>query len=182
MVTKRMCGGLRRDAVVHAQTALAVVAALNASVSIGYDPDRPWPQKWRDVKHGLDVLEAMYAQNDLDNDVVRRQVEDFFKDCRELADWLKQQAGKPQAMSYVHTDSDLKLCDGMAQTIKHHTRTPTSWNPDPITAWIATVYGGKGEWSSVSGANGTEDALRLARRCVAAWQRFFQREGLDPAI
>jgi hypothetical protein len=179
------CGGSRRSAEVQAGAALAVVAALDASVSIGYNPDRPWPQKWRDVKHGLEVLEGTYAQNDLDNEVVRRQVEDFFKDCREMADWLNNQAGKPQAMSYVNTDADLNLCDAMAQTTKHHTRTPGR-NPDPITAWIATVHGGKGvqaeiEWKTISGSrSGTEDALDLAQRCVAAWKRFFQQHGLDP--
>ncbi len=59
-----------------------------------------------------------------------------------MADWLTNQAGESQAMSYVNTDAHLKLCDAMAQTTKHHTRT-SGRNPDPITAWIATVHGGK---------------------------------------
>lgn len=81
--------------------------------------------------HGLMVLRATYGQGDLDNEVVRRQAEDFFKDCRELADWLKRQAGRPEAMSYVNSHPDLMLCDGMAQTTKHHTRTASGTIPTP---------------------------------------------------
>jgi hypothetical protein len=178
------CGGSRREAVVQAGVALSAVATLTATASVGYNPQRPWQQKWRDVLHGLDVLRETYGQNDLDNEVVRRQVEDFFKDCRELADWLRQSANRPEAMDYVHADPNLELCDGMAQTTKHHTRKPNP-NSDPITARIAWVHGGhvRGEieWSSQNGAKGTEDALDLAERCVAAWESFFRRYRLNPA-
>ncbi len=176
-----VCGGPRRSAEAHAGVALMAVSSLKASASVGYNPQRPWQQKWSDVVHGLEVLEEIYRRDDLGNEDVRRQVEDFFKDCRELADWLKQQAGTPQAMSYVNTDPDLMLCDGLAQTVKHHTRS----GADPITARISWVHGGSGvrveiAWSTPSGATGIEDALALARRCVKSWERFFQQEGLNP--
>ena len=167
---------------VLAGAAVAVVAAFDASGSVGYNPVRPWQQKWRVVRSGLSAIEATYAANDINDEVIRRQVEDFFKDCRELADWLKEQAGKPEAMAYVNSDPDLVLCDGMAQTIKHHTRAGS----DPISAWVARVRSGPIrvdiEWSRPSGASGTEDALDLARRCVVAWEGFFQQRGLDPSI
>ncbi|WP_158713455.1 hypothetical protein [Streptomyces sp. NRRL F-525] len=178
------CGGDRRSATVYAEAALVVTVALDASGGIGYNPQRPWQQKWRDVISGLDAIQATYLQNDLDNEAVRRQVETFFKDCCELADWLREQAGKADAMDYVKVDRDLKLCDGMAQTTKHHTRAPSS-KRDPITARISRVDGGQGvraeiEWSTPSGSTGTEDALDLAQRCKSAWERFFQQHGLTP--
>jgi hypothetical protein len=37
-------------------------------------------------------------------------------------------------------------------------------------------------WLSVTGKSSDEDALDLARRCVAAWRRFFAAQGLDPEI
>lgn len=157
---------------------------MRASASVGYNPVRPWQQKWRDIEGGLAVLEDLYTRDDANNEDARRAVEDFFKDCRELADWLKEQAGKPEAMVFVNTDPDLMLCDGMAQTIKHHTRS-SQRNPDPLTVRVAWVHTGpirvEIEWSRPSGATGTEDALGLARRCAAAWQSFFQQHNLDPA-
>lgn len=179
------CGGERRNAVVYAEAALGATCTFNASASIGYNPQRPWQQKWRDVISGLDALQATYQQSDLNNEVVRRQVEGFFKDCCELADWLQEQASRPQAMSYLKSDPALKLCDGMAQTTKHHTRKSGNRNPDPITARISKVYGGQGvraeiEWSTPSGSTGSEDALDLAQRCRTAWERFFQLHGLTP--
>lgn len=131
----------RRDGVCRDR--LGGHCCLNASGSIGYNPLRPWQQKWRDVISGLDAIRAAYRQSDLDNEAVRRQVETFFKDCCELADWLREQAGKAEAMDYVKVDRDLKLCDGMAQTAKHHTRAP-SGKRDPITARISRVDGGQG--------------------------------------
>ena len=170
---------------VQATAALAAVTAFDASVSVGYNPDRPWQQKWRDVQNGLSGIEQVYAAADINDEVIRRQVEDFFKGCREMADWVKEQAGKPEAMAYVNSDPDLVICDGMAQTVKHHTRRPQR-DPDPLTARVARVHGGGGvrveiDWSRPSGASGTEDALDLARRCVAAWESFFQQNNLDPA-
>jgi hypothetical protein len=150
---------------------------------MGYDPSRPWQQKWRDVISGVDALEVTYQQSDLDSEAVRRQVETLFKDCRDLADWLLHQAGKPNAMDEVHTDPALKLCDGVVQTTKHHTRDRGS---DPITAKISKAHGGQGgvrvtiEWSAPSGTAGCDDALDLAQRCKAAWLQFFQRENLTP--
>ncbi|MFF9806370.1 hypothetical protein ACF1G5_14760 [Streptomyces coeruleorubidus] len=162
---------------------MAEATAFGIGSSMGYDSQRPWQQKWRDVINGLNALQATYQQPDLDSDAVRRQVEDFFEVCCELADWLDRQAGKPRAMRYLkQTDPDLRLCDGIAQTRKHHTRE----GADPITAKISKVYGGQGgvraeiEWSRPSGAQGTEDALDLAQRCVSAWLRFLKHEGLTP--
>jgi hypothetical protein len=66
---------------------------MSVGVSIGYGPVRPWQQKRRDVVDGLAEIERIYAQGDMSNEPVRRVVEDVFKDCRELADWLHQNSG-----------------------------------------------------------------------------------------
>ncbi|PWK41665.1 hypothetical protein [Actinoplanes xinjiangensis] len=130
------------------------------------------------------MLEDLYSRDGASNEDVRREVEEFFKSCRELADWLSEHAGKRDAMTYVNSDPDLVLCNGMTQTIKHHTRRPGR-DPDPITARVSWVHGGgvraEIEWSRPSGPRGTEDALDLARRCAAAWTRFFQQHRLDPS-
>jgi hypothetical protein len=124
----------------------------------------------------------------MSNEPVRRAVEDFFADCRELADWLEENAAVPDAQAFVLADPVLHLCDGMAQTTKHHTRRrPPDKDPDPITAQISRIEGGSGvraeiHWLSVTGKSGDEDALDLAHRCVAAWRRFFAAQGLDPEI
>jgi hypothetical protein len=97
---------------------------------------------------------------------------------------LLRDVGSADALGFVNTDDALRLCDGMAQTTKHHTRQ----GKDRITARIksiTSVPGGervKIGWSSPSVPGGIEDALDLARRCVGAWQRFLQQHGLDPMI
>jgi hypothetical protein len=115
------CGGVRRGTVVQGRATLVGVATVTAHASVGFNPIRPWQQKWRDVENGLQVLEGFYARDYAGNEAMRRGVEEFFKSCRELADWLSEHGGKPEAMAYVKSDPDLVLCDGMAQTVKHHT-------------------------------------------------------------
>jgi hypothetical protein len=161
------------------------VATIEASASIGYNPHRSWVQKWHETLDAQREIAEAYVKPRGSQETYRL-VEHFFKVCRELADWIAQAAGKPNALAYVNTDPDLRLCDGMAQTTKHHTRKPSSRNPDPLTARISNITGSPSgdtvtiEWRSLSGNSGSEDALELAGRCVAAWERLFQQEGLSP--
>lgn len=179
------CGSNRRSATAMPDAAAAEASAPGIASSMGYDPHRPWQQKWRDVCHRLDVLRATYRQASLDSDDVRRQVEDFFQDCCDLAEWLERQVTTSGAMDFFKHDKDLRLCDGMSQTRKHHSRDPRRGR-DPVTAWISRARGGAEgacaeiEWSTSSGTGGREDALYLARRCAAAWVGFFHRSGLKP--
>jgi hypothetical protein len=145
------------------------------------------------IADGFEQIQNAYAtkesQGYYGNDQVRRVVEGFFKDCRELADWLWQDhedtgLDKPTVIAFMMTDPDLRIADGFAQTSKHHTRRGSRLNPDPITARIKDVSVGPSgsrvfiDWWRPSGAHGMEDALDLARKCVNAWQRFLADRGL----
>ena len=175
------CGGLRRDATVLAPTVTAHVTVPRPTIAVGYTGPRPWQQKWQDVVDALHRVEAAYATTEgLGNEQLRRTVKGFFEICRELADWLWQSTSldKDAVMDFVHGDPDLRLADAMAQTTKHHTRT------GGITARITGIRVGPDGtsaeigWSQVSGTNGSEDALELARKSVEAWRRFLAQEGL----
>lgn len=177
------CSSLRRDANVPAQTATGSAEAPSPTISIGYTNPRPWRQKWQDVLGALELIERAYTtQEGLSNDDVRRNIEDFFKACRELADWLWQDAGvnKATVMKRVHGSHYLRLADAMAQTIKHHTRA----GQNQITARIAEIRTGPDgarariDWSKTSGGKGSRGALDLARGCVRSWQRFLREQKL----
>ena len=73
------------------------------------------------------------------------------------------------------------ICDAFAQVIKHHSRK----NSASMTARISKIAGGSSgitvaiAWRASSHAPEQEvDSAELARRCVAAWERFFRQEGL----
>jgi hypothetical protein len=181
------CGGLRRDATVPGQTAECHVEAPTPNITIGYTSPRPWRQKWQDVLNALKPIEHAYTtQEGLNSEDVRRDIEDFFQVCRELADWLWQNTGVSKAivMKRIRGSHYLRLADGIAQTAKHHTRVTTKQNPNPITAGIAELNVGPDgaraqiDWSKPSGAKGERDALDLARGCVRSWQRFLREQGL----
>jgi hypothetical protein len=168
-----------------AQTAVARVEVPRPTIAIGYNEPRPWQQKWQDVLHALEQLERAYATEEgQGNEDVRRVVEEFYKTCRELADWLwadRQNTGVDEsAVRAFMRDDPLRLADAMAQTTKHHTR----WGNDLITARVSEIRvgpdGARAQigWSRASGESGAEDALDLARRCVVAWQDFIAQNGL----
>ena len=181
------CGGSRRDATVLGQTAECRVEAPPGTIAIGYTSPRPWRQKWQDLLDALEPINYAYTTKDsLSNEDVRQDVEHFFQICRELADWLWKNGGvsKSIVMERLHGSHYLRLADAMAQTAKHHTRTPARQNPNPITAEIAEIFIGPDgarvriNWSRPSGAKGSRDALDLARGCVRSWQRFLREQGL----
>ena len=168
-----------------AAVSLVATATLSATASVGYAPTPAWTQKWRDVLDGLAEVERLYTLSDTSNEPARRAVEVFFARCRELADWLQENAGVPQRDLEILLASDpaLKLCDGMAQTTKHHTRRQRQ--RDPVTARVSWFHGGPSvrldiDWSTATGNSGTEDALDLANRCVTSWRAFITAHDFDP--
>ena len=136
------CDGLLRDATVLGQAARVIAEVPAPSIAIGYPIPRPWRQKWQDILDALKAVERTYITKDgISNEDVRRAVEDFFRNCREMADWLWQNTSlsKATVMKRVRNSHYLRLADAIAQTAKHHTRTATSQNPNPITAGIAEI-------------------------------------------
>ena len=165
---------------------MRVTPGLRFAVAVPVKVLRTWQRKWRDLQHELQTLENTYAGKVLNVDELTRQVEYFFKTCRELADWIQEATGQP-AIAYVKSQPALDLCDAVAQTAKHYTRDPSRGrDSDPITAIVVQLYGDETgihadiEWTKESGADGVADALDLARRCRDEWRGFFQMHDLDP--
>jgi len=167
-----------------AQLATAQGVVHQPSSVIGFTTPRPWKQKLQDLVDALEPIEHGYKTNQgLSSEGVRRDIENFFKICRELADWLWQNAGVSEqtVMQYVRNSHYLRLADAMAQTTKHHTRT---FGKNPITAQIAELRGTPDgyrvriDWSRPSGSIGSRDALELARGCVRSWRRFVRTQKL----
>jgi hypothetical protein len=139
-----------------------------------------WQRKWREIAGAHTALAEIYGGNRLHQDNFTKAIEDFFKLSRELADWIDQQVPGVQAMGYVNSAVSLQLCNAMAQTSKHHTRT------HGITAKVNQMYSDAAgihadiAWTDGS-TGGTVDALQLASDCIAEWQAFFLQHQLDPA-
>jgi hypothetical protein len=181
------CGGQRRDAIVLAQTARAVATAPAPSIAIGYTIPRPWQQKWQDILDTLKPVEHAYTtKGGLSNEDVRRDIEAFFRACREMADWLWQNTNlsKATVLKRVRNSHYLRLADAIAQTTKHHTRATINQNPNPITAGVAEIRitpdGARVriDWSRPSGSAGSRDALDLANGCIRSWRRFLHEQNL----
>lgn len=181
------CGGLRRDATVLGQTARAVAVVPVPTIAIGYPISRPWQQKWQDILDALKPIERVYITKDgLSNEDIRRDIEEFFRICREMADWLWQNTSlsKGTVMKRVMNSHYLRLADAIAQTAKHHTRDVTRRNPNPITAGIAEIRvtpdGARVriDWSRPRGSTGSRDALELARGCARSWRSFLREQNL----
>jgi hypothetical protein len=141
-----------------------------------------------EIELQLTKLEDYYAnrQPGLYHVELELLVENYFKSCREMADslWQHSAAGlsKRTVMQFVLSESSLKICDGMVQTIKHSKRKPTTLNRDPLTSWIEWFDSAAGmqiKWENYTGgASGQIDALDLARKCHDAWHNFLQAKGL----
>jgi hypothetical protein len=84
---------------------------------------------------------------------------------------------------FIGNDAALRICAGMRNTSKHRIRN----RPTAVTARIKSIRsdenGARGtiEWTEGSNS-GTEDALDLARRCVAAWDGYLKASELQSPI
>jgi hypothetical protein len=170
--------------------AVGAAAVASASIEVSHPKQKAWERKWLEVEIQLQKLEDYYASRrpGFYHVEIEMLAEGYFRLCRELADalWEHHTAGgldKNTVMAFVRSDPDLRVVDGMAQTIKHNKRIPDRRNPDPISAWIESYNSATGlpiRWESHSGAiRGQMDALVLARRCHAAWGRFLRQRGLQ---
>ncbi|WP_237164683.1 hypothetical protein [Mycobacteroides salmoniphilum] len=170
-----------------------IVASPPAAVL--YLPGRHWQHKYLDVLADLRVLEAVYnlpVDSQLTPARARelsRAAEGFFKTCRELADWIKEETGR-DAIKHIHDapgpafPTPLQLCDAVAQTAKHRTRVPKE-RREPISATTGIVHRGENglqadiAWRTGQSNISTVDALALAKKCIGEWQSYFQNNDLD---
>jgi hypothetical protein len=166
--------------------------AAHADIEVPVEAQRTWQRKWRDVLACLQEMEGVYnasgADRRIDVDQFTRQIEGFFKTCRELADWIEGSGNGP-ALAHVRVDpSAPKVCDAVAQTAKHWRRNPPSNNePSPITALVPSLYGPHDRgvhadivWRHAGSPDQREDVLSLVRRCIDELRAFFQQHRLDP--
>jgi len=159
-----------------------VKVSLRFVASVPVAAQRTWQRKWRDVLHARQAIVDVYQKEGLDADDFTRRIEQFFKTCHELGDWIEKQTGLP-AKAYAKSPPTLELCNAIAQTAKHHQHDRGN---DPITAQVDEVFGGADTkhaditWSRQSGPNGRIDALTLADDCIAEWRKFFNEHNLDP--
>jgi hypothetical protein len=167
---------------------MAASSVNPVGIEVTYGPQRPWYERWLDLQGTLKDLEAFYQPGARHGvDVMKRRFAEFFVACLHMVDWLHQDTTtgltEAQLWTFVDGNPDLRICEGMASTWKHHTR---STRRPAITARIGRVRtnpGGGGQaWIDWSDGNrtGTEDALALARRCVAAWGKYLADNGLAP--
>jgi hypothetical protein len=180
------CGSTRQRVAARAQVSVAVATAVKASV--GYGADRPWYAQWYDVREHLRTVDADCQPGAYQgNQRVKRAFENFFTECFHLGDWLWDDKAtgltKKQVSAFILKDPALRVCEGVANTSKHRTRS----QPGAMTAWIASVTPDeKGtratvEWSQ-SQNSGTTDAFAVARRCVDAWDGYLKAIGLQSPI
>jgi hypothetical protein len=182
------CGSTRRNAHVRAEAILAVTAISRPGIRIDYNPSRPWYEKWHDVRQHLDALEAVCRPGAYQgNDPVVRSFKTFFTECFHLGDWLWDDPAsglsEQAVQQFILGDPALRICEGMANTNKHHSRRKAVY----VTARISSVTSDeKGTQAFVGWSqgqqSGTEDALDLARRCFAAWEAYLRLNGLQSSI
>ncbi len=115
---------------------------------------------------------------------MKRDFENFFTQCFHLGDWLWEDKTTglthQQVRTFIDKEAALRICAGVANTSEHRTRS----QPNAITARIASVgFDGEGTHVTIDWSEGlhggTENALDLARRCVAAWDGYLEASGLQ---
>lgn len=177
--------GSRQNTPVKAGAAAATVAAASVGVELTYGEVRPWQDQWRTVVQQLEVVETACEPGVAsDTDVVRRGFDAFFTQCAHVADWVGNDPATTHSFDevrkFVESDPALRVCLSVANTSKHHTRTGKNAMTARIESIASDSAGIKARISWTEGQdNGNEDALDLARRCVAAWQGYLERNGLD---
>jgi hypothetical protein len=158
---------------------------MSPGLSVTYGPQRPWTSQWLNVLQHLETVEAgCRPESYQGNAPLKLAIENFFIQCFHFGDWLwmDQTTGltRDKVVDFIRRDSALRICEGIANTSKHHTRRRTS----TMTAVVASVsYSESGVWAVIKWTempdSGKRDALDLARQCVAAWDGYLKSQGLD---
>jgi hypothetical protein len=180
------CGSTRQTTYLHTGGSTTPSGAVT-EYTVTYSGDRPWFGRWYGVRQELEKVEAECRPEAYRGGLyIVAAFENFFWQCLHLGDalWEDKSTGlsEQKVIRFIQGDPDLSKCEAMASTSKHHKR-----HPQRITARVHTITtppnGSRATIRWEQGPNaGTEDALDLARRCVAAWERYLQRNGLQSPI
>jgi hypothetical protein len=149
-----------------------------------------WQEQWANVLDLLKEIERYYQPGNFPGDrTVRRSVRYFYLECFHVGDWLWEDKGttltKDDVAPFVLADPALSICEAMANTSKHHTRSNPKW----MSAWVHSVTHNQEldvadaviEWKK-GATGGTIDALDLARQCYMAWRGFQKSRGLKTLL
>jgi hypothetical protein len=175
------CGGGRRSAIAHAETASVKVMAGEVSLKVTKGDDRPWEEKWLEVLKRLDDVRATYSGDarGFGSMEIDRRVEDFFSECNHVRDWLIGDVARLPTVTVAVIDqhfwssAPLRTCNAICNTDKHHTRSTgatariRSTDVTPTGARVTIEV----DWALPSATR--VDALQLADKCVASWRAFF---------
>ncbi len=163
---------------------LAATSELAVTATVVRTGLRPWAEKWGEIRHGRDAVDAIYAGTFEPRSDVAWQVAltDALVSVTHLADWLEgdKATGVPNgdAKAFAHTDAAVRVAVAFANTAKHHTR-----NQGGDTARILSITSGCPneimiELVEAHGATRTYDARALVHDCVAAWTGYLVARGL----
>ncbi|MET3934851.1 hypothetical protein [Arthrobacter sp. OAP107] len=150
-----------------------------ATAEVGYGPQKSWLEQWGVVERSYEKLKGIYDSL-TDNQIATSTVKEFFIHCWHLKDWLVEDreisVESADIGVLLRTEPDLKVCNAMANTSKHHTL-----SPGKVSARVVSVVTQpKGqvtiEITSTSGAE-KRDALELANSCMSIWKKFLKQHG-----
>lgn len=160
------------------------VIADQASIAVGYNPVRPWQEKWRDALHGHSEIDRCYAGHG-NNDDCRRTLTNACKAVWDVREHIMRDPAVPANVQHL-VDACARLAPALSiagapgDKDKHHTRFPGK-----LTVDIEAVeFGSSGslvrlKWTHPSGLTGTEDGRDLVQRAISEWRSFFVAYSLD---
>lgn len=165
------CGSGERHYRVHLTDTLRVASSIDLEVS--YPLNRSWAEQWADVQASYAALQHAYTSGErIDNHELRRLIKNFFTQCWHMWDWLLHDPTTPVTetllQAFCNGNGPLSLCNAMANTTKHHTRTGGT------TARVKSVKLGSSVSALIEHSNppGQVDALHLATDCMIQWRQF----------
>jgi len=188
------CGSSRQSATVHATAAIGSTVTTGPGISLTFNRDQPWSVRWYELKQSLSAVEEVCRPDHYQgSDAVKKAIRIFFTDCFHMGDWLWEDKSRTnltetEVREFIKKHPSLRVSDGFANTDKHRVRNRVRNQAGAITAQIRTVTLDTNEikvvieWGTHGSTPHTEDALDLARRCVAAWEEYLKAKGLQSPI
>lgn len=150
---------------------------------VGYGAEKSWLEQWGQVQRSYMKVQNLYTA-DVHNEDAQSVVKDFFIHCWHLSDWLKKDpatsVGREDIGALLSTEYDMRVCNAMANTSKHHTLVDGKMSvrvSRMVTQPQAQVTL---EITPVEGEATERDALDLATSCMNIWRRYLKSYGLTP--